>query len=276
MPLLQVHFLDTGYCLASEHHMLRGGARRAVECHALVALLHHPKHGWMLWDTGYAPRMIEATSRWPFQIYRTLTPLRIKPELAAAHQLDGFGLAPGDIKRIIVSHFHADHIAGLRDFPNAEIIASSAAIDSIAGHTGLSALRRAFIPALLPDDFATRVRLLPAFTGPALPALGSSYDLFGDGAMQLVALPGHARGQIGALVQTENGPMLLAADGCWLSRAYRENRWPAPVTQLLVDDWTATVATIQRLHDFAATRPDILIVPTHCPEMYERFVMREA
>ena len=55
--------LDTGYCLASESTVIRGGRRRPIACHAPVALLHHPAHGWTLFDTGYAPRLLDAARR---------------------------------------------------------------------------------------------------------------------------------------------------------------------------------------------------------------------
>src|SRR5262245_53702803 len=69
MTHVTCHILDTGYCLAHESLVMRGGARREIACHSLVALIHHPRHGWGLWDTGYAPRMLEATARWPFSLY---------------------------------------------------------------------------------------------------------------------------------------------------------------------------------------------------------------
>ena len=100
--------------------MLRGGQRRRFDCHALVALLCHPRHGWLLWDTGYAPRLLDATRHLPFALYRRATPLHLHPELAVAAQLGRWGLVPGEISRVVLSHFHADHIAGLRDFPRAE------------------------------------------------------------------------------------------------------------------------------------------------------------
>src|ERR1017187_2840420 len=93
-PQLRCHVLDTGYCLASEHHLIRGGARQTVHVHSIVALLEHPLHGWLLWDTGYAPRMFEAT-RWPpYRFYRWATPLRIDPAFTAATQLTLFHLTP--------------------------------------------------------------------------------------------------------------------------------------------------------------------------------------
>lgn len=271
-PTLDCHVLDTGYCLASERHLIRGGHRRTVACHAIVALLGHPRHGWTLWDAGYAPRLLAATRRFPYALYRRATPLHLRPELAVAAQLGRRGLAPRDIRRIIISHFHADHVAGLRDFPAAEPIATRAAYDDVATRRGLRALRRGFIPALLPGDFRARATLLPPFTGPPLPALGPTHDLFGDGAALLVALPGHARGQIGLLARTARGPVLFAADGCWLSRSVRERRPPGRLTHLFVDDPRAVRATIERLHAFARARPEVAIVPSHCPEAFAREV----
>jgi glyoxylase-like metal-dependent hydrolase (beta-lactamase superfamily II) len=267
-PLLRCHILDTGACLAWEHHVIRGGARRRIECHALVALLRHPQHGWLLWDTGYAPRLLEATRHLPFSLYRRATPLRLRPELAVIAQLERFGLEPRDIRSVI----HADHIAGLRDFPQAELIVHHAAYADVVQRQGLAALRRGLIPSLLPDDFKERVRFVSAFADSPLPALGAAHDLFGDGSLRLVPLPGHARGQMGLLAQTERGPLFFAADGCWLSRAVRERQPPHPLTYLFVDDPRAIFTTIERLSAFCTIWPDATLVPSHCPEAYIREV----
>ena len=200
---LQCDILDTGYCLAWEHHLIAGGKRRKVACHSLVALLRHSHHGWLLWDSGYAPRMLDVTRHFPFSLYQRATPLYLDARLSVAAQLPRWGLKPRDIRYVIISHFHADHIAGLRDFPEAELIATQAAYTDVVPRQGIQALRRAFIPALLPDDFAQRAILVSQFVGPNLPALGSTHDLFGDGSLLLIPLPGHARGQIGMLVHTE-------------------------------------------------------------------------
>ncbi len=271
-PTLDYQVLDTGYCLANEAHLMRGGRRQTVHCHALVALLHHPTHGWTLWDTGYAPRMLQATRRLPYRLYRLATPLRLTPGGAVVAQLARYGLHAADIRRIIISHFHADHIAGLRDFPHARFIATQAAWAEAAPRRGWAALGRAFLPALLPADFAARLTQLPPFQGPPLPGLGPTHDLFGDGTLQLVALPGHARGQIGALAQTGRGPVLFAADGCWLTQAARENRPPHPITHLFIDDARAMRATLTGLQRFMAAHPDVTVIPTHCPAAYAREV----
>jgi glyoxylase-like metal-dependent hydrolase (beta-lactamase superfamily II) len=273
--VLRCHVLDTGHCLASEHHLMRGGRRRVVECHSLAALLGHPTRGWLLWDAGYHPRMWDVTRHLPFRLYRYATPLRLRADLAAVVQLPRFGLTAADVKQVVLSHFHADHVAGLRDFPTAELWASRSGYADVRGRRGLRALLRGFVPALLPKDFERRAVLLPDFTGPDLGELGPTYDLFGDGTALLASLPGHARGQLGLLARTDRGPIFFAADACWLSEAFREDRPPHWLTHLFIDDTKAMRDTLSRLHRFAASRPDVDVVPSHCPEALRRHLGRE-
>lgn len=265
-PAVRVRLLDTGHCTVLASHVLRGAPPTPMDCHALVALIEHPSRGWVLWDTGYAPRLLDALRPWPFPLYRLATPLRIRAEQAAAAQLERLGVRPDEVGHVIISHFHADHIAGLRDFPAATFVADAGAFDRIAGLDGLAALRCAFVPSLLPDDFAARARLVFRYDGPEVAPFGRTHDLFGDGSLLLLRLPGHARGQVGLLLRTAAGPALLAADGAWLSRSIREGRGPGLAGYLIADDGRALDATLAKLRSFAQANPATRIVPTHCPE----------
>jgi glyoxylase-like metal-dependent hydrolase (beta-lactamase superfamily II) len=219
--------------------------------------------------------MFDATEQWPYSLYRRATPLYIHRDLAVINQLPRLGLGVGDIQRVLLSHFHADHLAGLRDFPAAEVLAPRAAFEDVAARHGISALRRAFLPALLPDDFASRATLLADFTGRVLPHLGPTHDIFGDGSLLLVQLPGHARGQQGLLANTDRGQMLFAADSCWVTRSIREGRPPSRLANVIADSPNALQVTIGRLHAFAAEHPEVRIVPSHCPEAFAREVKRD-
>jgi len=271
-PTLICHILDTGYCLAHEHMLIQGGDHKEVACHSIVALIGHPVHGWLLWDAGYAPRMVEATRRFPYWLYRLATPLRLRPELAVAAQLPRLGLQPADIGQVIISHFHADHLAGLRDFPQSNLIALAEGYANVARRSGMAALRRGFIPSLLPADFNRRLAPIARFDGPPLPVLGPTHDLFGDGSALLVRLPGHARGQLGLLVATDRGRIFLVADSCWLARSVRDDRPPSRLAGFIADDTAALRTTISRLHSFAQVWPDVRIVPSHCPETFTEVI----
>ncbi len=259
-----IWLLNTGFCPASEHHLLRGAPRRPARAHAVCALIEHPAHGLVLFDTGYAPRVSRAFGRFPFQIYGALTPTTTRREWTAASQLERLGFRVGDVKTVIVSHLHADHLGGLRDFPDARIVMSADALE-ISRLRGLAALRHAFMPALLPDDYERRVQVIRDFDDTPLAEFGGTHDLFADGSIRLLRLPGHARGQIGLwLPETQT---LLAADGAYWSQSIRENRPPDRLPlALFFDDATASLETLSKLHRFQIARPTARIVPTHCPE----------
>jgi glyoxylase-like metal-dependent hydrolase (beta-lactamase superfamily II) len=267
-PRIRLRLLDTGYCIANASHVLRGAPKEELKCHALVALIKHPSRGFVLWDAGYAPRIREALRAWPFRLYNYAMPLHLDPDLAADIQLRQLGVEPATLKYVIVSHFHFDHIGGLADFPQASFIVDAAALDSVVGVSGFAALQQGFIPTLLPADFIQRVQPIYQFTGPEVAPFGRSHDLFGDGSLLLIRLPGHARGQIGLLAHTAAGPVLLAADGAWLSQSIREQRGPGAPGYLIADNARELDATLAKLHQFAHRNPQVLILPTHCPESY--------
>ena len=84
---------------------------------SLVGVIHHPSRGLILFDAGYSPRFFDETRRLPGSIYRRLTPTTCGEEDTVAAQLRRAGRDPDDVALVILSHFHADHVGGLLDFP---------------------------------------------------------------------------------------------------------------------------------------------------------------
>lgn len=256
--------LDTGFCTARASLIARGTGWREVHCHAPAFLLQHPARGAILFDTGYAPRLLDAFAHWPDRLYRYATPTTFGTP--AATQISRFGIAPADVTTVIVSHLHADHVAGLRDFPRARFVVAADALALQQRSHGFDAVRRGIVQAMFPPDFSARAQVIEVYADAPLPHLGGTHDLFEDGTVRLVTLPGHARGQIGALVRTEQGEVLLCADGAWTSQAYRESRAPHWITRAMQDDMPALGSTLRKLRDFGAARLDVTILPTHCPD----------
>jgi glyoxylase-like metal-dependent hydrolase (beta-lactamase superfamily II) len=259
---MNIYPISTGYCSTHENIVLKGSKARGLKAHALAFLIEHPS-GWMLFDTGYTPKVTASFKHWPYTVYGWLTPVFLGQTVA--EQLPRFGITSLDIKRVIVSHFHADHIGGLTDFPNTRFVASRESWEHVQNKVGWKALKQGFIPLLMPEDFAERTDLVEFDSGP-LPHLGPTHDLLGDGSLRLVSLPGHARGQMGLLA----GNTLLVADGCWHSKALRQNIPPSSLAiRSFFDNPKSTYQTLHNLHLFHLSHPHVTVWPTHCPEVAE-------
>lgn len=273
---VDLRLMVAGYCTQREAIAIRGGRWREIRFPALFALLRHPVHGPVLFDTGYSERFFTETSRFPQALYRMLTPTFVRPEERAASQLRRLGIEPGEVRTVILSHFHADHVAGVRDFPNARFIYVEKAYRAVRSLGGLAALRAAFLPGLLPADFDARSNPVGPAAETALPAslhpFERGYDLLGDGSILGVELPGHAGGQMGILCRSGGEEWFLCADAVWSSQAYRENRPPHPLAGLIMDDPRAYRATMEKLHQLHRRRPALRIIPSHCSEVWANLV----
>ncbi len=280
---MKIQLINCGYCDGKEHHVLKGGRHQLIKFPAMTALLHHPQEGYILFDTGYTQRFYEETKRWPGKIYAWMTPTHVKEEEHLVYQLAAKGIAAEEIKYIIVSHFHADHTCGLKDFPQAKFICTQAALSNVEAvkDKPWKAIMQGILLGLLPQDLSTRTWVYdrdPNVKTISDPILGECHDLFGDATTQLIPLPGHHKGQIGALLQSEKGPVLLAADACWLAPSYKENRLPASIAKFLLADWNAFKESLFKLHQFYKAHPEIPIIPTHCeatqhqyPQFFEEY-----
>lgn len=264
-----------GYCTHPEFIVIKGGRRKSVNIPALFALIEHPTQGHILFDTGYHPRFYDASSKFPYSIYAAITPVYCKENESAAQQLEASGIDPDSIQTIIVSHFHADHIAGLKDFPNAKFIYLKEAYEAVRGKTGFAAVKLGYLPDLLPNDFEQRSQVIDEESviqlGEDDQPFSQGFDVFGDESLIAVELPGHAHGQIGIFLTDQNNQsVFLAADACWYSEAYRTLRFPHPLANLALADKKAYRVTLKKLHQLHQRRPEVWIVPSHCPEIMER------
>ncbi|MGL4667765.1 MAG: MBL fold metallo-hydrolase, partial [Saezia sp.] len=207
-----------------------------------------------LWDTGYASHFNTYTSQGIFRLYPKVTPVYFEPHEALVHQLDQEGIKTADLSGILLSHFHGDHIAGLRDFPDAPLYCQGSGWQALKNARGINALRQGFVPKLLPDDFESRLQFIENFHKCGLPSELHPFETGWElpeshGEVFLVDLPGHAKGHIGAFVRTNSGWVLLAGDAAWAAQNYTELREPAMPARLVMDNYAQFRHTLHRLHE---------------------------
>ncbi|MEM8709339.1 MAG: MBL fold metallo-hydrolase [Planctomycetota bacterium] len=270
--------LDTGFCVHPEHVVLRNRRLRPMRFPALFALIEHPERGPILFDTGYGQPYVDAArSTWTGRIYNRVTPVTTSPDQFAAARCRERGVDPLDVSMVITSHFHADHVAGLVDFPRAEIVYLKSGWERVARLGPMRALTKGFLPSLIPVDFEVRSTPIEgdewAPLGPEFSPFRRGVDLLGDGSLIVVALPGHAAGQLGIFVRRTSAPdVFMIADAAWTERGFKEHIMPSRVTRLLFDDMEAYRYSLGLIGAFHRLHPETLIVPSHCQATRDRLV----
>jgi glyoxylase-like metal-dependent hydrolase (beta-lactamase superfamily II) len=178
-------------------------------------LLRHSQ-GNVLFDTGCHPAVAEnAEAHWG-GLAKIMTPV-MKADDNVIAALAGVGLTCDDIDVILCSHLHADHCGCNTFFKRATFVI----------HAKEVAAARA------PDAEAAGY-LASEWEQPApIDMIDGERDLFGDGRIVLIPLPGHTPGTTGALVALDkSGAFFLASDTVSLrstldTRIIPRNTWNA-------------------------------------------------
>jgi glyoxylase-like metal-dependent hydrolase (beta-lactamase superfamily II) len=224
-------------------------------------LIVHPKLGPVLIDAGYGPRLTSGSGRSAaLRVYAALLRPQLNPLESPLGLLADHGFLPEDVRMVIVTHLHADHVAYLRDFPNARFVTDG----QVAG-----SLRHGVFNELLPDDFADRQDALRAAPLADLPfGLGQGFDVLGDGSVLAVPLPGHAAGHFGLCFPGDR-PLLYAVDAQWILDAILQDCLPGFPLRLIAHDQVALNASVALVRQFAQAGGEVVLCHDPTPNPYD-------
>jgi N-acyl homoserine lactone hydrolase len=193
---MKMHVLSGGRLKMRKHIYFPDADRsETIELPVNCILLRHPK-GNVLFDTGCHPDVAgDAEGRWG-PLARVMTPLMPTGD-NVLNGLKAIGLTPDDIDVVVCSHLHPDHCGCNQFFRKARILVRQ---EELAAAKSADAVGAGYLPAEWDHPLNYQ-------------AVTTDLDVFDDGAIRLVHLPGHTPGTMGALVTLKNsGRFLLAAD----------------------------------------------------------------
>lgn len=243
-----------------ERLVLRGGRWTQIDLSVRYVRFNHPLAGTCLIDTGYSARVTAGTRSLPLTLYAAILRPRLTPHALPA--------ACPKVDTILLTHLHADHVSALRDYPDVKLVTNAEAAAHFLEAGAVSRTRHGVFKELLPDDFRARIVGLNTLAQIEAPfGLGPARDVFGDGEVLAVPLPGHMRGHTGYLFAKQSVPVLYAGDADWLARAIREDRSPRAPARWILDDPEAGRETAARLNAFAAAGGRVVLC--HDPEPAE-------
>ncbi len=258
-PEIEVDFLRCGRASMPEALGIRGGSLvSSMEVAHSAVLIRHPQ-ATFLYDTGLCSSISSYLASMPWVFRGTLARMRFEQSIADHfHQRH---LQPDDLDFILLSHLHWDHVAGLPDLPGVDLRVNSIEYEWFQLTQTRNRRLYHLVCRLLSDHMLTPFDCV----GPAYEGFRSSHDLFGDGSIILVPLPGHTPGNLGMFINRSNGSRLfLLGDACWFSQHYHR---PATMYPLLwsfvTSDDASARQTLRQLHYFARQHPEVALIGMH-------------
>ena len=230
-------------------------------------VIRHP-HGDLVVDVGNSQALHKDWADYPFVMRKKmdLAPGRMK-WVVKSHQeaLEEVGVDPTKM-RIVLSHAHADHAGGVGDLPGVPVLSTKEEIDFIASFKGEPSLQ--VVPA---HAKGMEGRLVPvAFESGPFEIYEKSHDVFGDGSVVLVPLPGHTPGSIGTFVTLPNGKRLFhIGDVAMLAEAVTKSVPKGRLVKELDWDHDATNARLAEIHALVKKDPSLIVMPAHDRNVWE-------
>jgi glyoxylase-like metal-dependent hydrolase (beta-lactamase superfamily II) len=152
------------------------------------------------------------------------------------NSLKAIGLGPDDIDVVVCSHLHTDHCGCNEFFRKATIIVHARELEAA---NAPDALNRGYVTADWKHPIPMKV-------------IDGEHDLFGDGRITLLPLPGHSPGLVGALVKLDkSGEFLLPSDALSVRASLDQNTVPKNTWN--VDLFLESMEKIRRLEASGVT-----------------------
>jgi N-acyl homoserine lactone hydrolase len=172
----------------------RGGSPRDKRMFAMTAVLVRHPRGDLLIDTGLGRRVEAQFAQLPF-LFRAMSPYQRKE--AAVDQLRAVGYDPRQLRAILLTHAHWDHVSGIPDFPGTPVWVTARERRYISEGGVVTVVARS-LPSVQYREYGFEAK----------PYLGfpTSHDVHGDGSVVVVPAPGHTPGSVIIFLTPPRGP----------------------------------------------------------------------
>lgn len=207
--VVRLHMMSTGMMESPLGGFLEGEVG-TLRYPVPVFVIEHPR-GLVAVDAGLHPDLSTGSERLgpldgPFRVQ-----LPSDGTGTVGAQFASAGFDPAEIRHVIVTHLHFDHVGGLVELPNARIVVQSAEWAARNDELLVSA------GAYNPDDIAS---------GHDRVEIKGDHDLFGDGTITCLLTDGHTAGHQSVRVRTEAGTFVICGDCCYLRRTLLNEHLP--------------------------------------------------
>jgi N-acyl homoserine lactone hydrolase len=217
-----------------------------------VWVIEHPE-GVIVVDTGE----LAGAPALPFARFA------IAPEDEIGPQLRHLGIAPADVRTVVLTHLHGDHMDGVGHFAGKDILVNEGEyryIRSLQGRINSAIGRQVWPAGFVPKTFAFRLEPLGPFA--------RSHPLTAAGDVLVVPTPGHTPGHSSVIVLQNGVSYFLAGDTSYSQQQLHAGRVDGVSPS--AGQARRTMRTILR---YAAEHPTVYL-PSHDRESAMRLTTR--
>lgn len=224
--------------------------------HVAFHALRHPTRGLFIIDTGVERALRDAPERSAMSgLVRAamhLDKLRVRQPLG-----DYLADAGTPLRGVFLTHLHLDHLTGMRDVPA-----------DVPVYTGLAEAQdakfmyvfsRGSTEAALEGKGPLQEWPFPTAPGASADGFDAVVDVFGDGSVWALWVPGHTRGSTAYLVNATSGPVLFTGDACHTRWGWDHGVEPGTFT----NDRAANALSLKKLLAFAKAHPQVEVRVGH-------------
>jgi len=243
--------VDLSGLLNLEHPKARAaGLKDRVESIAIYFhAIQHPVRGLFLVDSGVEHKLRDAQSdsamAWLVRKVMHLERLKVNIDpstYAAEHgQL---------VQGVFLTHLHLDHVSGLPD------LGDEVPIYVGRGDAEDSHFMNIFVRSTINAELAGKGPLREfAFQPDASHRFNGVLDVFGDGQLWALSVPGHTPGSIAYLARTPSGPVLMTGDASHTAWGWTNNVEPGSFSV----DKPKSAASLGQLRALCERHPKISV-----------------
>lgn len=275
MSLSKFYWLSAGHCFHPKKITIRNAGFGIAKYPSYFGVIRHESIGVILYDTGYTEDFHKETAHFPEKLYGLVTPVECAGTDSCLYKLKEKGIAPDDVKVVIISHLHADHICGLKHFKNAKFYLDESGLDYLKSLNRVRQLSIGFLRNLLPENFESRVFDIQSGKEISLPSSMKPFekgiDLLGDKKLIAIPLPGHMQGHIGLYFNYNGQELFIVGDAVWHSESIRKDIKPHIISSIIANDWKVFGQTISHLNQLHQNNKELVFLPSHCDENEGKF-----
>ncbi|MDO4930974.1 MAG: N-acyl homoserine lactonase family protein [Bacteroidales bacterium] len=179
-------------------------------------LIEHPQ-GLVLVDTGWGREIRDAQKTYLGAFHYKINKGVLPEGEAIDEQLLSMGIRTADLDYVVLTHLHSDHASGLKLVADAKHI-----LTSREELEGANADKKRYIHHMWEGVNIETFDFADSELGPQHKA----YDLFGDGSIVFVWVPGHTKGLVTTLVMREGKYLMLTSDCGYARRSWEQMIMP--------------------------------------------------